>query len=178
MWISEALLLALQVTIEVVEDTPTETEVEMDLAKEGQRNNWSAEWININKKLFWPLFWEYPDQAENELGGASSQEEPEEYSYNPEDSVLSQVGGGWAQYWNKGWDPKDKYGKSTSGWTLVTSVMVDRHWLTWVDNKLLFAFVSSGPNVKTCSFIQNYSELFAHIYGRICLQPFWVNRPR
>uniref|UniRef100_A0A3P9M2N1 Isthmin 2a n=1 Tax=Oryzias latipes TaxID=8090 RepID=A0A3P9M2N1_ORYLA len=107
----------IQVTIEVVEDTPTETEVEMDLAKEGQRNNWSAEWININKKLFWPLFWEYPEQAENELGGASSQEEPEEYSYNPEDSVISQVGGGWAQYWNKGWDPKDKYEyEDWSGW--------------------------------------------------------------
>ncbi|KAF6717649.1 Isthmin-2 [Oryzias melastigma] len=107
----------IQVTIEVVEDTPTETEVEMDLAKEGQRNNWSAEWININKKLFWPLFWEYPDQVENGLGEASSQEEPEDYSYSPEDSVLSQVGGGWAQYWSKGWDGKDKYEyEDWSGW--------------------------------------------------------------
>lgn len=117
----------------MVEDTPTETEVEMDLAKEGQRNNWSAEWININKKLFWPLFWEYPDQVENGLGEASSQEEPEDYSYSPEDSVLSQVGGGWAQYWSKGWDGKDKYGKRTSGWTLeVTSVMMNKRSRTLI----------------------------------------------
>nr|XP_046223684.1 isthmin-2-like [Oncorhynchus gorbuscha] len=61
----------IQVTIEVVEDPQTETEMEMDLAKEGGdggRNDWSLsskEWL-AHKKLFLALFWEYPEQAETE----------------------------------------------------------------------------------------------------------------
>ncbi|XP_029568412.1 isthmin-2-like [Salmo trutta] len=92
----------IQVTIEVVEDPQTETEMEMDLAKEGGdggRNDWSLfskEWLG-HKKLFLALFWEYPDQAETEsgLGGRASleeQEQPtEDYNYDPEgqEPVLS-----------------------------------------------------------------------------------------
>eukprot|EP00064_Thunnus_orientalis_P008475 superscaffoldBa00001007_g8498 len=101
----------IQVTIEVVEDTQTETEVEIDLAKESQRNDWSvssSEWANSHKKLFWPLFWEYPEQAENGLGRASLEEQSEEY-YDPEEPVLSGVGGDWGGHWNKEWDAKDNY---------------------------------------------------------------------
>ncbi|XP_054597936.2 isthmin-2 isoform X1 [Nothobranchius furzeri] len=84
----------IQVTIEVVEDPQTETEVEMDLVTESQRNNWSvssSDWINSHKKLFWPLFWEYPEQMENGLlGGTGS----EDYG-DPDASVLGGVGGRW-----------------------------------------------------------------------------------
>ena len=98
----------------MVEDTQTETEVEMDLAKEGQRNDWSvssSEWANSHKKLFWPLFWEYPEQAENGLGRDSLEEQSEEYNYDPEEPVLSGVGGDWGGHWNNEWDAKDNYGK-------------------------------------------------------------------
>ncbi|XP_036818632.1 isthmin-2-like [Oncorhynchus mykiss] len=88
----------IQVTIEVVEDPQTETEMEMDLAKEGGdggRNDWSLsskEWLG-HKKLFLALFWEYPDQAETESGqgGRASPEEQEQeqptedYNYDPEE---------------------------------------------------------------------------------------------
>lgn len=102
-----------QVTIEVVDDTQTQTEVEMDLAKEGQRNDWSvssSEWANSHKKLFWPLFWEYPDQLENGLGRASIEEQPEDY--DTEEPILSGVGGDWDSKWNKEWEAKDNYGKN------------------------------------------------------------------
>lgn len=108
------LLCSRQVTIEVVGDTQTETEVEMDLAKEGQRNDWStssSEWANSHKKLFWPLFWEYPEQLENGLGQASLEEHPEEDSYDQGEAVLSGVGGEWGDHWNKGWEANDNYGK-------------------------------------------------------------------
>ncbi|KAK7904474.1 hypothetical protein WMY93_017081 [Mugilogobius chulae] len=65
----------IQVTIEVVDDTQPQTEVEMDLAKEGQRNDWSvssSEWANSHRKLFWPLFWEYPEQYEEEWSAWAS----------------------------------------------------------------------------------------------------------
>lgn len=101
----------IQVTIEVVDDAQSETEVEMDLAKEGQRNDWSvssSEWANSNKKLFWPLFWEYPDQVQNGLGRASLEEQPEDYNYDPEEPILSGVGD-WGGHWNKDWEAKDNY---------------------------------------------------------------------
>ncbi|KAG5857776.1 isthmin-2 [Anguilla rostrata] len=99
----------IQVTIEVV-DNP-QTEIEMDLAKEG-RNDWSlssVDWLG-NKKLFWPLFWEYPDSSEDGTGRMSL-EEAEDYTleYDSEESVLSGVGGDWEGRWNKGWDSKDTY---------------------------------------------------------------------
>uniref|UniRef100_A0A8C7DG98 Isthmin 2a n=1 Tax=Oncorhynchus kisutch TaxID=8019 RepID=A0A8C7DG98_ONCKI len=88
----------IQVAIEVVEDPQTETEMEMDLAKEGGdggRNDWSLsskEWLG-HKKLFLALFWEYPEQAETESGqgGRASPEEQEQeqptedYNYDPEE---------------------------------------------------------------------------------------------
>ncbi|KAM4723290.1 isthmin-2-like isoform 2-T2 [Anableps anableps] len=101
-----------QVTIEVMEDSQTETEVEMDLAKENQRNDWSvssSEWINSHSKLFWPLFWEYPEQPENRLGGAGSEEQSEDYSYDPGDPVLSGVGAHGGKRWNKNWETKDSF---------------------------------------------------------------------
>uniref|UniRef100_A0A667XXQ7 Isthmin 2a n=1 Tax=Myripristis murdjan TaxID=586833 RepID=A0A667XXQ7_9TELE len=102
----------IQVTIEVVDDPQTETEMEMDLAKEGQRNDWSvssSEWASNHKKLFWPLFWEYPEQVENGLGQASLEEQAEDYNYDPEEPALSGVGGDWGGHWNKEWDAKDNY---------------------------------------------------------------------
>ncbi|KAM4723289.1 isthmin-2-like isoform 1-T1 [Anableps anableps] len=102
----------IQVTIEVMEDSQTETEVEMDLAKENQRNDWSvssSEWINSHSKLFWPLFWEYPEQPENRLGGAGSEEQSEDYSYDPGDPVLSGVGAHGGKRWNKNWETKDSF---------------------------------------------------------------------
>ncbi|XP_064881154.1 isthmin-2-like [Oncorhynchus nerka] len=118
----------IQVTIEVVEDPQTETEMEMDLAKEGGdggRNDWSLsskEWLG-HKKLFLALFWEYPDQAETESGqgGMASPEEQEQeqptedYNYDPEEQEpeLSGtrgtgtggtgtgvgIGGDWGSHW-------------------------------------------------------------------------------
>ncbi|XP_017290311.1 isthmin-2 isoform X2 [Kryptolebias marmoratus] len=85
-----------QVTIEVVEDSQTETEVEMDLVVESQRNDW---WIDSHRKLFWPLFWEYQEQPENGLGGGGAEE--------PEDPVLSGVGGEWGRRWDKEQGTKD-----------------------------------------------------------------------
>ncbi|XP_061116517.1 isthmin-2 [Conger conger] len=99
----------IQVTIEVVENP--QAEIEMDLAKEG-RNDWSlssVDWLG-NKKLFWPLFWEYPDSSEDGTGRMSL-EEAEDYAleYDSEESVLSGVGGDWDNQWNKGWDSKENY---------------------------------------------------------------------
>ncbi|XP_023850723.1 isthmin-2 [Salvelinus sp. IW2-2015] len=130
----------IQVTIEVVEDP--QTEMEMDLAKEGGeggRNDWSLsseEWLG-HKKLFWPLFWEYPDQAESGPGSRASleeQEQPtEDYNYNPEEQepVLSGtggtgggtgvgVGGGWGSRWssNNGWDSKENYEYEEEEWSV------------------------------------------------------------
>lgn len=89
-----------QVSIEVVEDS--QTEVEMDLAKENQRNDWS-EWASSHRKLFWPLFWEYPDQLENRRDSS------EEYSYDLEEPVMSGLDGNLGGHWNKDWD--SNYGK-------------------------------------------------------------------
>ncbi|XP_047202107.1 isthmin-2 isoform X4 [Girardinichthys multiradiatus] len=102
----------IQVTIEVVEDSQTDTEVEMDLAREDQRNNWSgssSEWINSHRKLFWPLFLVYPEQPENRLGGTSSEEQSEDYSYNPGDPVLNGVGADSGRSWKKDWETKDNF---------------------------------------------------------------------
>uniref|UniRef100_A0A8C6UUC5 Isthmin 2a n=1 Tax=Neogobius melanostomus TaxID=47308 RepID=A0A8C6UUC5_9GOBI len=101
----------IQVTIEVVDDTQPQTEVEMDLAKEGQRNDWSvssSEWASSHRKLFWPLFWEYPERLENGLQEGDSLEE-RDLSYDPEEPVLSGVGGtgaatGYEEEWS-GWAP-------------------------------------------------------------------------
>ncbi|XP_046874311.1 isthmin-2 [Hypomesus transpacificus] len=108
----------IQVTIEVVNDP--QTEVEMDLAKEG-RNDWSLseeEWLG-HKKLFWPLFWEYPDQAGSGPGQASLEDPTEDYNYDTEDPVLSGVGGGWGNRWNNGWDSsKENYEYEEEEWSV------------------------------------------------------------
>lgn len=99
----------------MVDKTQTEMEVEMDLAKEGQRNDWSvssSEWANSYKNMFWPLFWDYPEQSENGLGRASLEEKFEDYNFDPEELILSGVGGDWGQHWNKDWHAKDNYGKN------------------------------------------------------------------
>ncbi|XP_069576880.1 isthmin-2 [Brachyistius frenatus] len=106
----------IQVTIEVVDDSPTE--VEMDLAAEGQRSDWSlssSQWLDRHKKLFWPLFWEYPEQAENGLDGAGSENPPED-NYDPEDPVLSGVGGDWGRRWNNEWDTNDNFEPEWTDW--------------------------------------------------------------
>ncbi|XP_066550545.1 isthmin-2 isoform X2 [Amia ocellicauda] len=100
----------IQVTIEVVDDP--QTEMEMDLLKES-RNDWSlssVDWLG-NKKLFWPLFWEYPDSGEDGTGTMSLEDTEDDYAfeYDSEESVLSGVGRDWDGRWNKGWDSKDNY---------------------------------------------------------------------
>ncbi|XP_038141853.1 isthmin-2-like, partial [Cyprinodon tularosa] len=98
----------IQVTIEVVEDSQTETEVEIDLAKENQRNDWSfssSEWINSHRKLFWPLFWEYPEQLENRLRATASEGQSADYNYDPADPDLRGV----SSDWGRGWEAKDAY---------------------------------------------------------------------
>ncbi|XP_032402224.1 isthmin-2-like isoform X1 [Xiphophorus hellerii] len=85
----------IQVTIEVMEDS--QTEVEMDLAKENQRSDWSvspSEWMS--RKLFWPLFWE------SGLAGTG----PEDYGYAPADAVLGGVG---TDGWSKDGETKDGF---------------------------------------------------------------------
>jgi len=87
----------------------------MDLVKEGQRNDWSmssSEWANSHKKLFWPLFWEYPEQLENELDRASLKEQSEDYNDDPEDPILTGVGADWDGHWNKDRDPTANYGNN------------------------------------------------------------------
>ncbi|KAJ7991007.1 hypothetical protein DPEC_G00292760 [Dallia pectoralis] len=123
----------IQVTIEVIKDP--QTEIEMDLAKEGGeggRNDWSLsseEWLG-NKKLFWPLFWDYPDQPEAGSGpsGRASLEEQEQddYNYDLEEPVLSGTGGigtgmgdGWGTRWagNMGWDSKENNEYEEEEWS-------------------------------------------------------------
>ncbi|XP_039598010.1 isthmin-2 [Polypterus senegalus] len=99
----------IQVTIEVVDDP--QAEIEMDLVKES-RNDWSlssADWL-AHKELFWPLFWKYPDPAEDSNGRAG-QDEEDYTDYDSEGSVLSSVDGDWDRRWpgHKGWGPKDNY---------------------------------------------------------------------
>ncbi|XP_041668934.1 isthmin-2-like [Cheilinus undulatus] len=96
----------IQVTIEVVDDA--QTEVEMDLAKDSQRSDWSGTssmWASSHRKLFWPLFWDYPYQLENERAGQDKQ--PKDHISDHEESVLSGVGGDWRGHWDNGWDTKD-----------------------------------------------------------------------
>ncbi|KAG7280969.1 hypothetical protein CRUP_022980 [Coryphaenoides rupestris] len=98
----------IQVTIEVVDEPQAEAEVEMDLVKDGHRNDWSATSSSLEMamghwKVFWPLFWEYPEQVE-EGGGPAS---PTGQDYDPMGPVLSGVGGDWGSHWNKGWDIKE-----------------------------------------------------------------------
>ncbi|KFU86875.1 Isthmin-2, partial [Chaetura pelagica] len=113
----------IQVTIEVVADP--QAEMEMDLLKETS-NDWSLtspEWLS-HKDLFWPLFWEYTDPAEEEEDeeeddddnlnvGDKEDEEEEDYTaeYEEEESMLSGVGGDWDQRWprQKNWIFKEKY---------------------------------------------------------------------
>uniref|UniRef100_A0A8D0GW04 AMOP domain-containing protein n=1 Tax=Sphenodon punctatus TaxID=8508 RepID=A0A8D0GW04_SPHPU len=99
----------IQVTIEVVDDT--QAEMEMDLLKETS-NDWSltsSEWLS-HKDLFWPLFWE--DEEE---------EEEEDYTaeYDEEETVLSGVGGDWDQRWpsQKNWIFKEKYNYDEEEWS-------------------------------------------------------------
>ncbi|KAM6973304.1 isthmin-2-like [Aplochiton taeniatus] len=106
----------IQVTIEVVDDP--QTEMEMDLAKEG-RNDWSLsseEWSG-HRKLFWPLFWEYPDQTEGGPSRASPAEPTGDYNYDPGEPSLSGVGGEWGSRWNKRWDSKDTYEYEEEEWS-------------------------------------------------------------
>ena len=109
-------LLSPQVTIEVVGGPQREAEVEMemDLVKDGQRNDWSAssEMPEGHRKLFWPLFWEYPDPVEEgATGPAAAAPGSQDYGYDPEEPILSGVGGDWGSRWNKGWDIKENSGK-------------------------------------------------------------------
>lgn len=107
----------IQVTIEVVDDP--QTVMEMDLAKEG-RHDWSLseeEWLG-HRKLFWPLFWEYPDQGGSGPSRTSPEEPPEHDPYDPEEAVLSGVGGGWVSRWNQGWDSsKENYDYEEEEWS-------------------------------------------------------------
>ncbi|KAM9777270.1 isthmin-2 [Neosynchiropus ocellatus] len=92
----------IQVTIEVMENTPTETEVEIDLAKEGQRNDWSmlsSEWSSDHKKLFWPLFRELTEH------GLSEHLDDD----NPGEPVLADVMGVWEEPRQNEWDVKNNY---------------------------------------------------------------------
>ncbi|XP_051477945.1 isthmin-2 isoform X3 [Apus apus] len=119
----------IQVTIEVVDDP--QAEMEMDLLKETS-NDWSLtspEWLS-HKDLFWPLFWEYTDPAEEEEDeeeddddnlnvGDKEDEEEEDYTaeYEEEESMLSGVGGDWDQRWprQKNWIFKEKYNYGAEG---------------------------------------------------------------
>ncbi|CAL8300635.1 unnamed protein product [Boreogadus saida] len=112
----------IQVTIEVVDGPQREAEVEMemDLVKDGQRNDWSAssEMPEGHRKLFWPLFWEYPDPAEEGATGPAAEPTGRDYGQDPEEPALSGVGGDWGSRWNKGWDIKDnsEYEEEWSHW--------------------------------------------------------------
>ncbi|XP_074548192.1 isthmin-2-like [Halichoeres trimaculatus] len=97
----------IQVSIEVVEDS--QTEVEMDLAKENQRNDWSK-WASSHRNLFWPLFWEYPDQLGN------GRDSPEEYGYDPDEPVVSGLDGNLEGHWNKDWDSNYEFEEDWSDW--------------------------------------------------------------
>ncbi|KAK1793161.1 hypothetical protein P4O66_011563 [Electrophorus voltai] len=105
----------IQVTIEVVDDP--QTEVEMDLAKEG-RNDWplsSEEWLG-HKKLFWPLFWEYRDSSEESPDRASLEDNGEDLDYDGDDSLLSGVGLDWGNR-RKGWDSVENYEYEEEEWS-------------------------------------------------------------
>ncbi|XP_029114105.1 isthmin-2-like [Scleropages formosus] len=108
----------IQVTIEVVESP--QTEMEMDLAKEG-RSDWSLstlDWLG-NRKLFWPLFWKYPDSEENEQSHGSLEDSSEDLGleYDGEEPVPSGVGGEWDGRWNQGWDSTDEYEYEEQEWS-------------------------------------------------------------
>lgn len=100
--------LVFQVTIEVI-DNP-QADMEMDLDEESHRD-WGASSVDLpgNKKLFWPLFWGYPDSEEEDSSRPGLGETAEEDS--SEELVLSGVGDDWDGRWRKGWDTKETYGE-------------------------------------------------------------------
>ena len=124
--------LSPQVTIEVVDGPQREAEVEMemDLVKDGQRNDWatSSEMPEGHRKLFWPLFWEYPDPVEEGAPGLAAEPTGRDYGQDPEEPALSGVGGDWGSRWNKGWDIKDNSGKT--GFSPTESSNRNEHDLT------------------------------------------------
>ncbi|KAL4656285.1 isthmin-2-like isoform X1 [Arapaima gigas] len=108
----------IQVTIEVVESH--QTEMEMDLAKEG-RNDWSLstlDWLG-NRKLFWPLFWKYPDPNEDGPSHGSVEDSSEDFGleYGSEEPVVSGVGGEWGSRWSQGWDSAEEYEYDEQEWS-------------------------------------------------------------
>jgi len=108
------MTFSLQVTIEVVDEPQAEAEVEIDLVKDSHRNDWSAtssssEMAMGHWKVFWPLFWEYPEQVEE--GGGPASPTGQDYEPRTMGPVLSGVGGDWGSHWNKGWDIKENSGK-------------------------------------------------------------------
>ncbi|XP_072552051.1 isthmin-2 [Salminus brasiliensis] len=132
----------IQVTIEVVDDSPME--VEMDLVKE-RNSDWPisssspssvVDWLG-GKKLFWPLFWGYTDVDSGEDGLSQAmeeekdEEEEEEEDYTsdydsgePLPSGLGGMGGEWDNQWNLGWDPTHSYYEKKEEWSPWTPCSV------------------------------------------------------
>ncbi|XP_056620801.1 isthmin-2 [Triplophysa dalaica] len=91
----------IQVTIEVLDDSHLEAEV--DLVKEWN-DDWptssssSVDWLG-GKKLFWPLFWGYTDADEDEDGTGQTEEEEDDYivEYDSGETLPSGLGGDWEE---------------------------------------------------------------------------------
>ncbi|XP_048841188.1 isthmin-2-like isoform X2 [Brienomyrus brachyistius] len=105
----------IQVTIEVI-DNP-QADMEMDLDEESHKD-WGASSVDLpgNKKLFWPLFWGYPDSEEEDSSRPSLGETTTEED-SSEELVLSGVGDDWDGRWRNGWDTKETYDEEEDEWT-------------------------------------------------------------
>uniref|UniRef100_A0A3P8V0N7 Isthmin 2a n=1 Tax=Cynoglossus semilaevis TaxID=244447 RepID=A0A3P8V0N7_CYNSE len=183
----------IQVTIEVMDNGQTEMEIEMDLAKEGQRNDWStwsSEWANSHKELFRTLFWGYPEEPENRLGQVGLGEESQEHTHSTEELVLSTKGVDDRQPLNTNWHSRDNYGKShfcitqnipgQSCQKLSDSCHRAVDWCTPLNNICLFCLISPSTGVDSCDkwlsckndFLQKYlHQVLTELPSCPCVYP-------
>ncbi|XP_065124976.1 isthmin-2 [Paramisgurnus dabryanus] len=117
----------IQVTIEVLEDPPLETEKNLveewneDLPMSSSSPPSTVDWVG-GKKLFWPLFWSYTDADSGEDGTGKTVEEEDDYT-GEEDSG-EPLHSGLGVDWEGSWSPAQSQYEMKEEWSAWTPCSV------------------------------------------------------